>query len=676
MVDASSAARTEVGARLAAYRRQLRLAKIVTTVGVAAAAAGVMTVSAITTGAEAGTARIAAAAIFALVAGVSLWTQWRRDTLSHVAAVVETRIPGLQNLVITAAEALPARSLHPLIDGALFTHAAARLRAIEPRALQSMMWPVTFASAAVAFAVTLIVMAPSVAVSRMLTTNAGGTSASDSPPVPGELRVVITPPAYTGGAERAFADPTHVTAVEGSRIRLEMARMTGSVQVAEAGHPPIVFEMVGDRSIYQFTAAQSRILLVQARASSPQRPADRLLQVEVEPDRRPLVRITAPAKDLIFGDATGRVAVEIEARDDFALSSLNLRYTRVAGSGETFTFEEGVAPVVIARTSDGEWRGRATLALDQLKMGDGDTLVYRAVAADRKPGADPATSESFLIEVGRLAGAASTGFAVPDERDRQGISQQMVIIKTERLHAQREKLPAVAVEEQARLLAIEQRMVKAEFVFMTGGEVADEVAEAEHAHELAEGRQENAAQVELLSAIREMSRAEARLNASDTAQALVFERAALRALQRAFDRRRYLLRALPERARIDLTRRLTGDRTAAASTVNPPDQTLHDPAVAATRAVLSELARAIHVGSGLDAALASRILSIDPSSEVLRKAVATLASAVPMPARIEAAKTAQTYLAGVIRARLPASPLGRISSDPLRGRMAQEDRPR
>ncbi|HXG90296.1 MAG TPA: hypothetical protein VNJ02_18370 [Vicinamibacterales bacterium] len=675
MVDASSAARTEVGARLAAYRRQLRLAKIVTTVGLWAAAAGVMTASAITTGAEAGTARIAAAAIFALVAGVSLWTQWRRDTLSHVAAVVETRIPGLQNLVITAAEALPARSLHPLIDGALFTHAAARLRAIEPRALQSMKWPVTFASAAIAFAVTLIVMAPRVVVSRMLTTNAGGTSASESPPVPGELRVVITPPAYTGGAERAFADPTHVTAVEGSRIRLEMAR-TGSVQVAEAGQPPIVFEIVGDRSIYQFTAAQSRILLVQARASSPQRPADRLLQVEVEPDRRPLVRITAPAKDLIFGDGTGRVAVEIEARDDFALSSLNLRYTRVAGSGETFTFEEGVVPVVIARASDGEWRGRATLALEQFKMGDGDTLVYRAVAADRKPSADPATSESFLIEVGRLAGAASTGFAVPDQRDRQGISQQMVIIKTERLHAQREKLPAGAVEEQARLLAIEQRMVKAEFVFMTGGEVADEVAEAEHAHELAEGRQENAAQVELLSAIREMSRAEARLNASDTAQALVFERAALRALQRAFDRRRYLLRALPERARIDLTRRLTGDRTAAASTVHLPDQTLHDPAVAATRAVLSELARAIHVGSGLDAALASRILSIDPSSELLRKAVATLASAAPMPARIEAAKTAQTYLAGVIRARLPASPLGRISSDPLRGRMAQEGRQR
>ena len=42
-----------------------------------------------------------------------------------------------------------------------------------------------------------------------------------------------------------------------------------------------------------------------------------------------------------------------------------------------------------------------------------------------------------------------------------------------------------------------------------------------------------------------MSRAEARLNSADTTEALVNERAALRALQRAFDRRRYLLRTLP-----------------------------------------------------------------------------------------------------------------------------------
>ncbi len=204
-----------------------------------------------------------------------------------------------------------------------------------------------------------------------------------------------------------------------------------------------------------------------------------------------------------------------------------------------------------------DWRGETQIDLDALKLVDGDTLVYRAIATDRKPGADPSMSDTFLIEIGRLAGVASTGFAVDEDRDRQGLSQQMLIIKTERLHASRNSMAAEAFQEQSRLLAVEQRMVKAEFVFMTGGEVADEIEEAEHAHELAEGRFENTAQVELLTAIREMSRAEARLNAADTAQALTYERAALRALQRAFDRRRYLLRTLPERARIDPARRLT-----------------------------------------------------------------------------------------------------------------------
>ena len=96
-------------------------------------------------------------------------------------------------------------------------------------------------------------------------------------------------------------------------------------------------------------------------------------------------------------------------------------------------------------------------------------------------------------------------------------------------------------------------MVRAEFVFMTGGEVVDEVEEATASHELTEGRLENRGQSELVAAIREMSRAEARLNAADATAALVFERAALKALQRAFDRRRYLLRAHP-RARADRSR--------------------------------------------------------------------------------------------------------------------------
>ena len=492
------------------------------------------------------------------------------------------------------------------------------------------------------------------------------------PLAPGDLRVTVLPPSYTGRRPESHRNPVEIEALEGSRIRFDSVVDTGRIQLVEAGHDPVPFTVNGDRWTHEFTAASSRILLVRWLDAAKGEPSDRLLHVRVDADRRPVVRIVAPAKDLIFGVPTGQVAVEIEARDDLGLASVALRYTRVTGSGETFTFEEGDIPVQIAHASDGDWRARATLSLDAYRLADGDALVYRALASDRKPGADASASESFLIEIGRLAGAASTGFAIPDERDRQAISQQMLIIKTERLRAERPEIPREAFEEQSRLLAAEQRMVKAEFVFMTGGEVADEVQEAEHAHELAEGRLENAAQVELLTAIREMSRAEAALNSADTTRALVFERAALAALQRAFDRRRYLLRALSERARIDPARRLAGDR----STARPLTRQSSDPGTnqqgERTRAVLIELGKAIDNPEALDASLASRVLALDPGAEPLKKIVIALTTARDMAARVAAGRAAQGHLLEWMRTRLAARSRSDVVGDPLQGRLADE----
>jgi len=390
----------------------------------------------------------------------------------------------------------------------------------------------------------------------------------------------------------------------------------------------------------------------------------------VEPDARPLVRIQSPAQDLIFDEPKGQVPIAIEARDDIALTSLGLRFTRMAGSGETFTFEEGELPLRIDRTADKAWNGRALLALEGLKLEDGDTIVYRAIATDAKPGADPSTSETFLIEIGRLAGVASTGFALPAERDRQGLSQQMLIMKTERLHVDRTKLSAEEVAERARMLGVEQRMIRAEFVFMTGGEVADEVEEATQAHELAEGRLENQGQVELLAAIREMSRAEAELNASDLTDALVHERAALRALQRAFDRRRYLLRPAPERARIDLARRLSGALNEARSSTQPAHKTQADERVATVRELMHELASEGGLPSASGAVIAARLLALDPESAPLQKVVAALSTERDGEARAVTGRNAQRLLADMLKARLARGVEGRVPVDPLEGRVA------
>jgi hypothetical protein len=327
--------------------------------------------------------------------------------------------------------------------------------------------------------------------------------------------------------------------------------------------------------------------------------------------------------------------------------------------------------VSIERAAAGDWTARAELSLETLQLEDGDTLVYRAVARDGKPGADPALSDSFLIEIGRLAGVASTGFALPEERDRQAISQQMLIIKTERLHADRAKLSTEAFVEQARLLAIEQRMVKAEFEFMTGGVVEDEVEEAAHSHELAEGRFENEGQVELITAIREMARAEARLNTADTGQALVSERAALRALQRAFDRRRYLLRTLPERARIDLSRRLSGELDGARSSTQQVAAASRDPFLDRARDLLREI-DALEPALSNAPALASRVLALDPASEDLQKAAIQLAAARDPSVLAAALHDAQRLVAGAMKVRLAKPAPTGIRRDPLDGRLVQE----
>ena len=491
---------------------------------------------------------------------------------------------------------------------------------------------------------------------------------AERPLAAGDLRVIATPPAYARRSGTDVLNPTSVVVLEGTQLRFEAARGEGRVSLVDPAGRTTQFKEEADRFALELIATSSQPLVI--RRLGDANAADRLLHLRVEPDARPVVRISQPAKDLLFGAPTGKITVEIEAEDDIALASVNLRYTRVSGSGETFTFQEGEWPIDIARPTAGEWKARANVTLDSLGLQDGDTLVYRAIAKDDKPGADSATSDTFLIEIGRLAGVASTGFALPDDPNRQALSQQMLIIKTERLHQGRSQLDAAAFAEQARLLAIEQRMVKSEFVFMTGGEVQDEVEEATHAHELVEGRLENTAQVELLTAIREMSRAESRLNAGDTAQALVDERAALRALQRAFDRRRYLLRTLPERARIDQSRRLTGELDRARSSSRPGASREIDSVLDRARDLLKELtdAGALRDNTAL---IAAAMMALDPASEELRKSAMQLATARGEALDV-ALRDARQALVAVVQQRLTRGSRTRVVRDPLHGQLAVE----
>jgi len=196
---------------------------------------------------------------------------------------------------------------------------------------------------------------------------------------------------------------------------------------------------------------------------------------------------------------------------------------------------------------------------------------------------------------------------------------------------------------------------------------------------LTEGRLQNTGRVEMLRAINAMSRAEAQLNDGRAEEALVLEKQALASLERALDRRRYFLRTLPDRSRIDNSRRLTGERKDARSWLVDPMSTTGAPGIERMRAVMRELAAAATSHAALDASLAARVAAIDPASADLQRAAVALASASTDATRRTALESAMQAVSTHALAALPGSasvPLpdhsydGRFG-DQLRARGAQ-----
>jgi hypothetical protein len=163
----------------------------------------------------------------------------------------------------------------------------------------------------------------------------------------------------------------------------------------------------------------------------------------VSPDALPAAKVTAPARDLVYSGGNPRLAFEVRASDDFGLRSLTLHFTKVSGSGEQFDFQDGEIPLTLARDNPREWHGSVARTLGELNLKEGDMFVYRAVAADDRPGDGSASSDAFFIEISRLGIVAGDAFTLPQEESKYALSQQMLIVKTDRLIQRRSRcLPA------------------------------------------------------------------------------------------------------------------------------------------------------------------------------------------------------------------------------------------
>lgn len=566
-----------------------------------------------------GTESLVAVLLVAAGTTVGAWRQRTRNGSDQVAAAIEAGAPASKNLLRTALELDGAHA--PRTDAAVAEVVRGRADALAAQLDVRQIVSTTrvarqLATAAVVWiaCVALAQLVPAGAVSRTANRAVGAVTQRAAI---SRVDVTVTPPAYTQQPPRAQRDPQRVDALEGSTLTFRVAANADSLRIETADSVRTIGRPAsGD---FMWTTPLGTDGFVALTPFLAQRGDTRLVALSAQRDGAPLVRISAPGKDLVVPTADRTLDVRIDATDDVAMRTLQLHYTKVSGSGERFEFTEGTIPVQVSRTSRSQWTARASLALKPLLVEPGDLVVYRARATDARPGREAVESDAFIAQLAEAGGVAALGFSMDPDEDRYAVSQQMVIQKTERLIAAQRTLVADTVKERAAQIAVEQRRVRAEFVFMTGGEFEagvvegeeggqqlDESAEAEGEQDLAAGRMVNRGRQALLTAIRAMSRASLALTENRLADALRAEKSALTNLQEAFARQRFLMRALSQREALDPARRHTGafDSLARATVVVPAPE--RDATREALRGILAALLRP----GARDTELAMRVLQV------------------------------------------------------------------
>jgi hypothetical protein len=516
-----------------------------------------------------------------------------------VAARVEARTAAPRNLLITAAELLARESNRPAIRPDVRDVVLRDAAEAAERVSIAELFPWTRAAGAALLVAALWAAGLALPVSFAAKARELVSGAGTNAPAISRVSVTVTPPSYTARPDEHLRDPERIAALAGSKIHLSVDAVATAIELAAAGERHRLAPGPGGRFVAELVAAADGFVALQAVGAGETMGVRQVIALAIVPDRGPEARITTPGKDLYLTAASANVPVAITASDDIGLSSLRLTYTKVSGSGESFAFTTGAIPLQIARARATEWIANGSIPLASLGLAPGDMLVYRALVTDARPGAETRESDAFVIEILAPGEAMAEGFAIDETQDKYALSQQMIIVKTERLIARQRTLSAEAFANEAHNLAAEQRRVRAEFVFMMGGELEDlnvtggelnEEAEAANESELLSGRLQNNGRRDIILATRLMSGAAANLTNINPGRALPQEKSALTALQRAFTKSRYILRVLTPRERIDDQRRLSGKLADASDWRRPVPDATEDPRSAALRRALDRVA--------------------------------------------------------------------------------------
>lgn len=434
-------------------------------------------------------------------------------------------------------------------------------------------------------------------------------------------RLTIVPPAYIGLPPRALGT-LDARVPAGSRLEwtLAFALDPTAASLAVLNGTPTPLAHAGETWTATRIADSSLLYRVVARGGQPAPPLHR---IDVIVDQPPRIRLVSPAATLIQMSPGQRTwSLSFEATDDYGVQSVaSLRLVVAQGEGENVRFSERT--VALRGTGDPRRRIFATtIAIAGTGFTEpGDLVAQLTVADARAPSPQRVAGPSVILRRPPTSGAES-GLEAMTRRTMPAYfsSQRQVIIDAEALLAERPRPAPDRFLARSDSIADDQRLLRMRYGQFMGEEVgggatnamptsdaeettapaADEhageppqaapqfgqesviVETYGHTHDESEAATllDPGTRATLRQALDNMRQSETALRLGDPRRALPFAYKALRFIKQVQQATRiFLARTGSQLPPVDLTRRLTGDRSdmaprmLASTTADPVDAT-------------------------------------------------------------------------------------------------------
>ena len=412
--------------------------------------------------------------------------------------------------------------------------------------------------------------------------------------------VSIRPPAYTGLPIRTQKN-LQVKFPEGSTLYWNLQFLPQPVSVSLLFYDGSRIALKKDGESWRASRALLQSSLYRVQVNERALSTDKLYRLDAIKDLPPQLRVTQPDRNLTLVElGQTEWPLSFEAEDDYGLAAATLRIQLAKGTGENIKFSEQ-SKTLAGQGSRTRQRFTEKLNLNTLGLAPGDDVIIQFNVSDRRsPQNNTTRSSSFILRWPSEVSVQAAGIEGMVQKAIPAYfrSQRQIIIDTEKLLADKNRLSAEKFVIQSDTIGIDQRILRLRYGQFLGeetnvGEEADgkHIEHADqpsgkaatatdtqsileqygHTHDIPEAATLLDLETKnlLRAALNEMWQAELNLRQGKPKQALPYEYRALRFIKQVQQADRiYLARVGLELPPIDESRRLSGDR---GSIKNRPD---------------------------------------------------------------------------------------------------------